>query len=493
MARPRVFVNREAKPVKTDTGVSYHRASRRFYTISRAGGRAYFKTWDDARAALAIAEASNGQPIALEIDEPDDPFSGPPADELPPAGTPLDEIDDDHPHKLRLIDDALGTPRRQIVEIPGDVFWREAKRQLERDPDGFIERIGLRRFFDPRVVQKGDGPKLSKVGAAWQEHQVAKHASETRHITDTLGHWQRFVKATGDCRTDVLRPEHFRAYFDAVHQAAKGKSAKWYLDRCKVPKSILNWAKRRYPEYGITSDALDWADGYDRRTYKPARNNRTPITPAAFSALVNAAREWQRTDPATIDVSTNRGRGLKRQAHARRREGWLLEAALRLALNCALDCVDLERIEWSHLHLESEPPFMDFPRRKTEARVGQPTPRITPLLPTTVEALRRWQQIAGYDQGPVFRSFTGGAYDRSRSSRAFQRLKSAAKLSEKVSLKSLRNAAPTVAFRQLRSRDLADLILGHEIGSVARHYIGDVDDPCLLLELVNRVGQEYDA
>ena len=62
-----------------------------------------------------------------------------------------------------------------------------------------------------------------------------------------------------------------------------------------------------------------------------------------------------------------------------------------------------------------------------------------------------------------------------------------------LSFKHCRNAAPTVAYRVLRSRDLADAVLGHAIGTEAEKYVGDLEDPRTLLELVERIGETYPA
>ncbi len=48
MARPRIWVNRHGKPVKTNTGISFNTARRGFYFIRSDGKRQEFRTWDDA-------------------------------------------------------------------------------------------------------------------------------------------------------------------------------------------------------------------------------------------------------------------------------------------------------------------------------------------------------------------------------------------------------------------------------------------------------------
>ena len=250
-----------------------------------------------------------------------------------------------------MIERQLGIPPTKSVKIPADAFWTEAKQQLERDPDAFVDRLALRRYFDPTVVAKGEGPTLRKVGKAWKEYKFEQLGGETRHVRESLNRWEGFVRVAKNVRVDVLTPDHFRTYFDAVTAKSKGKSAKLYLDHCTVPKSILSWARKRYPEFSISRDTLDWADSYDRKKYKAKRSNRQPVTVDDFRTLINQCRVWQQIDPDGIDASTLRGCGQKRQAELKRRDGYQLEAVLTLALNCALDNVDVQRIEWSHVTL----------------------------------------------------------------------------------------------------------------------------------------------
>ncbi len=65
MPRPRRWVNRHGKRVKTITGVSYSRTRGRLYIIASGGKRQEFKTWKEARAALATERANSISPEEL--------------------------------------------------------------------------------------------------------------------------------------------------------------------------------------------------------------------------------------------------------------------------------------------------------------------------------------------------------------------------------------------------------------------------------------------
>ena len=51
--------------------------------------------------------------------------------------------------------------------------------------------------------------------------------------------------------------------------------------------------------------------------------------------------------------------------------------------------------------------------------------------------------------------------------------------------------AASIAYRVLHSQELADMVLGHEISSEARKYVGDADDPAVLLKLVEAIRERY--
>ena len=55
----------------------------------------------------------------------------------------------------------------------------------------------------------------------------------------------------------------------------------------------------------------------------------------------------------------------------------------------------------------------------------------------------------------------------------------------------LRNVAASLAYRKLGRAEYADMVLGHEISTEARKYIGDVEDPQTLRPLIDAIHAEY--
>ena len=64
---------------------------------------------------------------------------------------------------------------------------------------------------------------------------------------------------------------------------------------------------------------------------------------------------------------------------------------VRLGACVGADNVDLCRIKWENLHLDKKLPYLEFSRGKAKKQVGDSILRLTPLLPSVVDALRAWR------------------------------------------------------------------------------------------------------
>jgi integrase len=209
-----------------------------------------------------------------------------------------------------------------------------------------------------------------------------------------------------------------------------------------------------------------------------------------YRRLLDAIDGWKRTPVDHYDNKTQRGRARRLQAGRKCRDGWQLAAIFRLMLNCALDPVDIERVTWSDLHLNSPIPHLRLPRSKAELRVGNAVTRITPLLPSTVTSLLEWRSQRGQGDGRVFVSANGGSYTKNRLSHAMGRLRKELGVGATWSCKHIRNVAPSLAKRHGRPLDERNAILGHQCESTARFYEGDLDEH-YLVPLVNLLGRDY--
>lgn len=378
--------------------------------------------------------------------------------------------------------------RAGVLVMPEQLFeW--ARREIKEDAKAFAERLGLALPNDHSTAA-GHGPRLSAVIVEWARQKGDR--ATTQHISAIKRSWQRFVKTVGDIRIDELLPEHFRSWHSWLTRevCVRGHSAQWFNDHAKQIACVLRQVKRRFPEWPWPPGILEWATGYDAQPHKPDDKNRHPITPELFKRLVGATKVLQTTNHKCFPVDTQSGRAKRLHSMRSRRDGFQLHAILHLAINCALDPVDIERIKWENIQLDTQVPHMRFARTKMTSRVGSPIQRITPLHANTVNALKDWQQFERHATGPVFRTASGGSYTRNRIAQSFNRLRRLAEVDVRWTFKHLRNVGPTLAKRAAMPRDFRDALLGHTVNGSSRFYEGDVDER-YLLPLVKMIGDEY--
>ncbi len=476
MARPRIYVNRHGKPVKAITGVSFNKARRRFYIILPGGKRQEFSTWEDAHAALATLEADTLPPGDME--------------KIVGAANVRRALALDYLAKSAAFADLMHTPTIEGLVMQGGSFAAAALGAAKAG-NALADIVGIPK---QAVVEVNDrpasGPRLGDIIARWTEHKMEEKGEVRRHQREVAKRWQTFVTQVGNLYVGQISPAHFRTYHSwASRESASRTCGKWFNDHVTTVKSVLRFVRKKYPEWPWPTGILEWADSYDVKPYKPKPSNKQPMPAEVFQSLVGAADEWKRIDVAVFDTGTQAGRARKNQALRTRRDGWQLEALLRLGINCGLDPIDCERIAWENLRLDADTPHMRLPRRKVESRVGDSIERITPLLPSTVKALEAWRGFERRSRGPVFLSAAKGPYRPDRLGRAIKRLRDSKGISGDWSFKHLRNVVPSLGRRYRRPRDEREAFLGHVAGT-SRFYDGDVDES-FLIPLVNLLGKQY--
>lgn len=479
MARPRIYVNTHGKPVKTDTGVSFNRARHRFYIILPGGGRQEFKTWDEARAALATA-------LADSI----------PADELSRIAALARHRSDLAHEKLKgderyqqWLNEPL--PDSGPLVIRGGSYAQDVIRFAEA-ANGLADRLGVPRMtLEKALDAPASGTRLRDVIKLWEEAKLTQNRHSTQHHQTVKRYWAEFIKEVGNIFVAQLSPAHFRKFHAwTARESAKRHWSRAQYDRVRVVKSVIRYVRRKYPEWPWPNGVLEWADSCDVKSPKPRASNRQPMPVETFSALLKQCRVWASIDAQQFDAVTQSGRGKRLQAMRKRRDGVQFEAILRLGLNCGLDPVDIERIVWDDLKLDAAVPHMRFARRKVEDRVGEAVQRITPLLPSTVRAILRWKEYEQANSGSVFKTARKGRYTRNRVASTLRRLHKEANLQDTSTFKHLRNAGPTLGKRAKLSRDERDVFLGHVIDTSSADYEDEVDET-YLVTLVNTIGLHY--
>lgn len=479
MPRTRIHVNERGRPVQTPTGVSYIPSQHRFYIIDSAKQRRYFQTWAEARAAhiaeeqarlteeqRAIKSARVAVRVAALLDKLATEGRGPEADDI---------------RFEQVAESILLKGQQAFIAL-------QERLSAQADAEG-IQDVEVR-----RVLPKSHrgGPRLSAVLTDWQESKAAVGVGE-QHRTETTKRFQAFVDSTKNVCIGDLTPAHFRTFYDRLlSEAEKRKNPnRWFGERAKAILGVLTHVRRRHPspEWPWPAGVTEWANTFARRPVTSKKENRQPLPPGEFAKLLAAAEKWTRIDVDAMPNETPADFAARGHARDRVRDGFQLGAILQIACNCALANIDITRLRWEQIKLDAKLPHLDLPRLKTEGSVGA-IERLTPLLPQTITALRKWQEVEGTGDGLVFRTKRGLPLKPDRLADAFGRLREAAGVSANWKFKHIRNIAPSVGRRHRRHPDEREAVLGHRCSATRAFYEGDFD-ASYLLPLVELVGQEY--
>ena len=242
MARPRVFVNRQGKPVKEHTGVSCNKARRHSHVIRSSGERQEFRTWAEARAVHAAGPADSI-----------------PAGELARMAA-LARYRRDLAHQVIMADDRY-RELRELTMIDGPIVARansdaELVVGLSRAANALADDLGVPRLrIDEDRQAVSTGPRLLDVIRVWKQHK--KEGKQlTQHRCAIKRYWREFVDQVDNLFVAQFSPGHFRRLHScvvrgsptmrAIVNARRGKTA----DPCtqRVCQSIGR-LRRRLAEF----------------------------------------------------------------------------------------------------------------------------------------------------------------------------------------------------------------------------------------------------
>jgi integrase len=464
-------------------GVSFHRETGQFYSIPAKGQRDYLGkdlTFVVRKYLLREGSLDVGSVVtAMDI---------------------LDEADV-APEVVEGLPDDVKTQLDSHVswQVPGLIDWIEENkdtnptaRHLYNDmmvktgyPEKQLPPLATRQAASPREEQTKQ--RLRDVVRVWEQHKAEENCRAT-YVRGIRAVFDRFVGLVGNKLLSELNADDLARWRRWIIRNGVGKSNKWMNDQNRKVQTVLLAVKREKPLWPFPDGLKEWTAAWQTRTYVASRNNRRVLPAEGVNGLLTVVREWQQANPEVYSKDTQRGRAQRRQARDKQHEGLRWEAIIRLAVNCALDNVDCRTIRWEHLKLSDPVPHMDFPRSKVKKMTGLEVDRLTPLLPSTVEALRAYREVQPYD-GVVFRTARGGPCSHNAFRAAFNKLLEQAGI-EGFTFKHLRNIAPTLGRRHKLSRDERDAILGHVVEGTSKFYEDGID-ASYLVDLVNLVGREY--
>jgi len=345
------------------------------------------------------------------------------------------------------------------------------------------------------------------------ETEKRNKGTSTRHRRTCAKVFRRFVECVGNKSINRLAKQDFISWEDEVKQEKGKRSTKWVNDQLTPIAAIIKIAHRRMRDDLFPEGWRAWIE-FGKAAYRPGSQNREPMPVAIFKACLEQAHAWASIDiEAYADALPLRGANAVmarannfRQATRRRRAGYMMEVVLRLCCNVGADPVDLERLTWRYLRLHGSLPLFMLPRYKAAKQLGAALPRNTPLLPSTVEAFRRWKAWRrreaadsnlrsdrhGHEYADfVFTNDKRRPYKSEKISHAFARLaKAVGKKASNWRLKHLRNVGATLGKRHKRLADERTTFLAHSEGGTNRFYEGDVGED-YLVALVNLIGEEY--
>ncbi len=318
-------------------------------------------------------------------------------------------------------------------------------------------------------------------------------------ILEVTSIFSKFIKVVGNKTIDKLQRSDFLNYGQHVNAEYKKASGMWHNRQFSCVQRVFRLLIRK-TEWPFPEGMYKWMSQWDKVPEASDRKNRQPMPIEMFHQLVERAEflalinpeEYAETLPVTGDatIKLQRMNNIK-QAKRLQRTGMMWAAIFRLAANCGLDDVDVARISWKNLrNLESEFPYMDFPRRKTAHLKGQPIPRLTPLLPSTVKALMQFREYERNDTGVIFLNDARKQFTTPVLCKGYNRIRKGIKDAENWSLKHLRNIGPTLNKRSNTMKELRSEFLGHDENNTNKFYTGEQDE-YFLADLVNLIGHHY--
>lgn len=469
--------------------VKYHKAKRQHFATLRLDGRTEYFYGDTEPEVLEKYNRRLAELQKTRRGMSDDEAES----ELVSAGVPAEVIE--------------GNP--ELLRIAKRGVYMVNSKWLDEHPESALARLRendrrKKKGLPPLPPAPGepvdDQPatsrrRLSDCLSCWREWKQAEGCKKT-YVDDVSRAFRRFTKVIGNRRIAELTADDFAEWrLWVARQSQSRASVKWARDQHKHVKTVLDLAETEHPNWGFPDGLAKWVRAakhrQGRQKYVPKKQNREPMPPDVVRKLLEAAAARANADPERFGRTSQRDRARRLQALRKRREGIQFAAILRMAVNCALDNIDCVRIPPEAAKLDTPLPHMDFPRQKVERQVGYAVPRLTPLLPSTVDALRRWLEFEPPAGSPtLFRNARRNRYTSSDLNETLKRLKKEAGIDGVWTFKHLRNIGPSLRKAAKLPKEMSDALLGHVTDGTSAFYEDDVGLE-YLAPLVNLIGTEH--
>lgn len=370
-----------------------------------------------------------------------------------------------------------------------------------------LERMGPMGVRAQRAAQRraaNDDPhKLSDCVNLWKERKTLEGLTD-KHIGHYEKNFKAFIGLVGDLPVNRLQKSTLTDWEAHLLRTKDDRGVRWIAESIKPICAVLDFCRRK-TDWRFPEALPGWFDCFDRGgRHKPAPHNARRMPVETFKAALEfvgkmAGIDVQRyaesrpitaTDPRTRNLQ--KSNNLK-QAHRIKRFGVLWSAILRFAANTDADNSDICCLEWKHLHLDGPTPFVELPRSKTSEY------RQIPLLPSTVQALKRW---AEYEPQPaytecVFRNDGKRPLVSEKVWEGFDRIRDALPESlrkhpdgNEWSFKHIRNVGTNVGKDHGIRVELREAFQGHAYKGMNLFYEEGFDYRAMV-PLVNMIGETY--
>ena len=313
----------------------------------------------------------------------------------------------------------------------------------------------------------------------WLDDHKDKHLEYRKKMRSIV---KRFCAVVGNKPVCQLTEQDFADWRAWVNKEYKKRSADWSNEQHSKISTFFKHVSDRKPSWGFP-DALDkWLGKWEHHKHVVGKQNKRRLPVEVFNALLKQAEVWASADPEKYSACTMRGMVKRQKAQLTRLRGIRWTAILKMACQCSLDRVDIQRLKWEHLkNLDTTLPYLDFPWVKAEEQAGIAVERKTPLLPSTVKALLAIQTSDRHPTGFLFKTAQGGPYGAAGFTKCINRLLAKAGVSQtevkkivkggkskavKVwtwSFKHFRNVASSLRKANGLPSEMSDAILGHVV------------------------------
>lgn len=416
-------------------------------------------------------------------------------------------IDDDR-HHLDELDNRLAkldaANRADLIEEHATklIDWCSADTSLLRKIHKQIDKL---LNIDSKDRIPDSQKTLSDCFGEWERFKLrTSNAPGDKYVRQIKNIFQKFAPVTGNPPVNKLTKQHPLDWEEYLDRNIGDRGAKSYVFDVFAIKTVITTAiqKTDEKEFDFPQKLERSLELFSVERKAPSKEHKIAMSVDLFHTLLGKAEEHGATDieafSDTIEVEPTDGAskmrkvGTIRTVTQKKREGLMWSAIIRLSCNCGCDNADISSITLKDLRLDDDLPLFTLRRMKPAKQVGEPIDRYTPLLPSTVAAIRQWVKYEKpKPDALLFVNDIGNKWEDGKLSHAFRRLREACELPKGVWFKRLRKCGPTLAAKQRKPRIVQDdreAFLGHTVKGTCRFYEDGIGED-LLIDMVNVIGR----